>query len=93
MRKEERTVAMTKGDQSFHKMHIFIKTAKPLLIILRMDDPNQPHMDKLRFMVLMVDDHIRMSMLELNYEYYFPPIIELEDDENGEGPGDDDPTE
>ena len=29
-------------------------------------------MDKLRFMVLMVDDHIRMSMSELNDEDYLP---------------------
>ena len=42
--------------------------AKPLLILLRMVDSNQPHMNKLRSMVLMVDDHIRMSMSKLNYE-------------------------
>ena len=50
-------------------------------------------MDKLRFMVLMVDDHIRMSMYELNDENYFPPVPELEYDEYKEGPGDEDPTE
>ena len=70
--KEEGTVAMIKYEKSFHKRHIFIKMAKPILIILRMANSNQPHMDKLRFMVLMVDDHIRMSMYELNYEYYLP---------------------
>ena len=45
--------------------------AKPLLILLMMAYPNHLHMDKLRFMVLMVDDHTRMSMPELNYEDYF----------------------
>ena len=49
--------------------------AKPLQIILRMDDSNQLHMEKLWFMVLMVDYHIRMSMPELNDEYYLPPVI------------------
>ena len=53
--------------------------AKPLLILLRMANSNQPHMDKLWFMVLMVDDHIRMSMPDLTYEYYFLPIPELEE--------------
>ena len=48
-------------------------------------------MDKLWFMVLMVDDHIRMSMPELNYEDYFPPVTELEDYEYEEGPGDYEP--
>ena len=47
-------------------------------------------MEKLRFMVLMVDDHIRISMPELKNEDYFPPVTELEDDEYEEGPGDDD---
>ena len=42
---------------------------KPLLILLRMADSNQTLMDKTRFMVLMVDDHIRMSITEINYEY------------------------
>ena len=50
-------------------------------------------MDKLRFIVLMFDDHIRMSMSELNDEDYFPPVTELEDDENEEVPGDDGPPE
>ena len=67
--------------------------AKPLLVILRMADSNQPHMDKLRFMVLMVDDHIRMSMSDINDEDYFPPVTEVEDDEYEEVPGDDDPPE
>ena len=65
----------------------------PLLILLRMVDSNQPHMDKLRSMVLMVDDHMRISMSELNYEDYLPPITELEDDKNEEGPVDDGPPE
>ena len=67
--------------------------ANPLLVVLRMADSNQPHMEKLLFMVLLVDDHIRMSMPELNDEYYFPPVPELEDDKYEEGPGDDDPPE
>ena len=67
--------------------------AKPLLILLRMDDLNQPHMDNLRLMVLMVDYHIRMSMPKLNYENHSPPVTDLEDDEYKEGPGDDEPTE
>ena len=73
LRKEEGTLAMVKCDQYFHQRHIFIKTAKPLLILLRMAESNQPQMYKLRFMVLMVYDHTRMSMTELNYEDYFPP--------------------
>ena len=72
LRKEEGTVAMIKDDQSFHQRHIFIKMAKPLLILLRMADSNQPHMDKLRFMVLMVDDHIRMSLPDINDKDYLP---------------------
>ena len=58
-----------------------------------MANSNQPHIDKLRFMVPIVDDHIRMSMPELNHEDYFPSLPELEDDEYEEGPGDDDPLE
>ena len=54
---------------------------KPLRTLLRMADSNQLHMDKLRSMVFMIDDHIRMSMPELNDEDYFPPVTELEDDE------------
>ena len=46
---------------------------KPLLILLRMADSNQPHVYKLRFMVLMVGDRIRVSMPELTDEYYFHP--------------------
>ena len=61
----------------------------PLLIILRMADSNQPHMDKLRFMVLMVDYCISISMPKLKDEDYFPPVTTLEDEENEEGPGDD----
>ena len=48
--------------------------AKPLLILLRMSDSNQPHTYKLRFMVLMVDYHIKMYMPDLNDEDYFPPV-------------------
>ena len=73
--KEEVTVAMIKDDQSFHLSHIFIKMSRPLLILLRMADSNQPHMKNLLFMFLMVDYHIRMSMPELNDEDCFPPII------------------
>ena len=67
--------------------------AKHQLIILRMVKSNYPHMDKLGFMVLMVDDHTRMSMPEINNEDYLPPVPQLEDDEYEEGPGDDDPPE
>ena len=74
LRKEEETVVMIKYNQSFHRRHIFIKMAKPLLIILRMDNSRHPHMDKIRLMVLMVDDHTRMYMPELNDEDYFPPV-------------------
>ena len=66
LRKEEVTAVMIKDDQSFNQRYIFIKMAKPPFIILRMDDSNQPHMDKLLFMVLMFDDHIRISMPKLN---------------------------
>ena len=74
LRKEEGTIEMIKDDQSFRQRHIFIKMAKPLPILLRMADSNQPHMDKLRFMVLMVDDHISISMSDINDEYNFPPV-------------------
>ena len=63
---------MIKDDQYFHQRNIFIKMAKPLLIIIRTDDSNQPYMDKLRFMVLMVDDHIRMYMPGINDKDYLP---------------------
>ena len=63
---------MIKYNQSFHQRHIFIKTAKPLQIILRMDDSNHLHMENLQFMVLMGDDHIRMYMPEINNEDYLP---------------------
>ena len=68
---------MIKDDQPFHQRQIFIKIAKPLLILLRMANSNQPHMENLRFMVLMVDDIIRMSVPDLNDEDYFPPETEL----------------
>ena len=76
---EEGTDDMIKGDQSFHQSHIFIKMAKPLLILLMVADSNQPHMDKLRFIVLVVDGCIRMSIPELNDEYYVLPVPYLED--------------
>ena len=69
---EEVTFAMIKDDQYFHQSHIFIKMEIPLLIIMRMSDSNQTHMENIRFMVLMVDNNIRMSMPELNDEYYPP---------------------
>ena len=50
-------------------------------------------MDKLWFMFLMVDYHIRMSIPELNDEYYSPRVTELEYYEYEERTGDDDPTE
>ena len=37
-------------------------------------------------MVLMVGDHIRMSVYEIKDEDYFSPVTELEDDENEEVP-------
>ena len=73
---------MIKYDKYFHQRHIFIKMENPLLIILRMDDSNQPHMDKLRFMVLMVNDHIIMYTPEINDEDYLPPVTDLVYDEN-----------
>ena len=72
--KEGGTDAMIKYDQYFHQMHIFIKIANPLLIILRMVNLNQPHTDKLGFMILMFDYRIRMSMPELNYEDHPLPV-------------------
>ena len=80
MRKEEVTIAMIKDNKFFHQSNIFIKMVKPLLILLRMAKSKQPHMYKLRLMVLMVDDHIRMHMPELNDEYYLTPVTYLEDD-------------
>ena len=50
------------------------KMSNPILILLRMADSNQTHMDKIRFMVLMVDDHIKMSMPGINDEYYLLPV-------------------
>ena len=50
-------------------------------------------MDKLRFMVLMVDDQIRIYTTELNYEDYSPPVTAFERYEYEEGPGDDYPPE
>ena len=63
-RNEEGTVTMIKDDQSFHQRHILIKMANPLLILLIVADSNQPHMDKLRFIALVVDGCIRMSIPE-----------------------------
>ena len=40
------------------------------------------------FVVLVVDDHTRMSITDINGEYYFPAVTELEDVEYEEGPGD-----
>ena len=79
LRKEEGTVVIIKDYKYFHQRHIFIKMANPLLILLRMADSNQTDMKNLQLMVLMVYDHIRMSMPDLNDEYYFPPVPELED--------------
>ena len=70
--KEEGTVAMIKYYQPFHQRNVFIKMANPILILLRMVDSNQPHMDKLQCMVLTIGDHIKMSMPELNDEDCFP---------------------
>ena len=75
--KEEGNAEMITYYQSFHQRHIFIKMAKPLLMLLSMADSNQPHMYKLRFMILIVYDHIRMYMLELNDEDFVPPVPEL----------------
>ena len=38
---------------------------KPLLILLVMANSNHPHIHKLRFTVIMVDDHISMSMPQM----------------------------
>ena len=51
--------------------------AKPLLVIIRIAGSNQPHMDKIWFVVLVVYDRIRMYMIELNDEDYSPPVTEL----------------
>ena len=72
--KEEGTVTMINYDQYFHQMLIFIKMAKTILILLRVAESNQPHMDKLRFMVCTIGDHISMSMSEINDEDYPPPL-------------------
>ena len=79
---------MIKYDQQFYQWNILIKTAKPLLILLSMADSNQPHMDKLWFILIVFDDHIMMSMPELNNEGYFITVTELEDEDNYEFPGD-----
>ena len=81
-RKEEGNVATVKDYQSFHKRNIFLKTSNILLIILRMANSNQPHMNNIQFIVLMSDNHIRMSMPDLNVKYYLPPVTNLEDNEN-----------
>ena len=83
---------MIKDNQSFHKRHIFIKMANPLLVLMRMLYLNHPHMYKLQFMVLMVDGHISMSMLELNNEDCFSPVTDLKYYKYKEGPGDDEPS-
>ena len=75
--KEEVIISMIKDDQYFHQMQIFIKMTKPLLIFLIMADSNHPHIHNLWFMVIMVDDQIRMSMPEINGDEYFPPVTEL----------------
>ena len=93
LRKEKETSAMIKDNQSFHQRQILIKMENPLLVLLRMADSNQTHMDKLRFMVPMVEYHVRMSMSKLNDEDSFTLVTELEDDEYEEGPGYDDPPE
>ena len=62
--------------------------ANPLLIILRVSKSNYPHMENIQFMVLMVDDHIRTYMPDLNDEDYLPPVTELKDNEYKEGAGD-----
>ena len=68
---------MIKDGQSFHQRNILIKIAKPLLVLLSMADSNHPHMYKLQFMVLLVDEDIRMSIPELNDEDYFLPVPKL----------------
>ena len=73
LRKEEGAVEMIKYDQYFHQRQIFIKMAKHLVIILKMDDSNQTHMNKLRSVVLIVDDHIRIYMPDINDEDYTNP--------------------
>ena len=50
---------------------------KPLFILLRIANSNQPHMDMRRSMALMVDYHTRMSISELNDEDYFAPVPDL----------------
>ena len=57
---------MIKDHQYFHQRHIFIKMENHFLIIMSMADSNQPHLYKLLFVVLVFDDHIKMSMPELN---------------------------
>ena len=63
--------------------------ARPLLILLSMADSKHHHLDKLRFMVLMVDYYVIMCTSEIKNEEYFLPVTSLEDEENEEGPGDD----
>ena len=70
---------MIKDDQYFHQRHIFIEVENTLLIILSMVDSNQPHMDNLRFMVLIIDDNISMSMPEINNEDHLTTLTDLED--------------
>ena len=68
---------MIKDHQYFYQRKIFIKMAKPLLIILNMADSNQPQLYKLQFILLVVGDHIKMSMTEPHDEYYLLPVREL----------------
>ena len=93
LRKEEGTVAMIKDSHYFNQRQIIIIMEKLLLILMRMDESNHPHTENLWFMIPMVNDHIRMSLLELNNDDYLPPIPELDDDEYKEVPGYYEPTE
>ena len=66
---------------------------KPILILLRISDSNQPNVYNLCFMILMVDYRISMYMPEINYGDYFPSVIESEDVKYEEVSDDDDPPE
>ena len=74
LRREEGTVTRIKEDRPLHQRQIFTKMKKPLFILLGIADSNHPHIDKLQFMVLMVNDHISISMYEINDEDYFLPV-------------------
>ena len=75
---EEGTAAMIQNYLSFHQSWIWMKMLKPLLFILMMADSNHRHMDKLWFMVLIIYDHVKMSMPDLNNEDYLTPVTDLE---------------